>query len=39
MFNDEYPYKSSESFTMRKSFKELSNKLKKFNQKNIRNWK
>ena len=35
MFNDEYPYKSSESFTMRKSFKELSNKLKKFNPKKI----
>ena len=29
MFNKDYPYKSSESFTMRKSFKELANKIKK----------
>ena len=29
MFNKDYPYKSSESFTMRKSFKDLANKIKK----------
>ena len=29
MFNEKYPYKSSESFTMRNSFKNFSNKLKK----------
>ena len=29
MFNKDYPYKSSESNTMRKSFKDLSNKIKK----------
>ena len=29
MFNKDYPYKSSESYTMRKSFKELANKIKK----------
>ncbi len=29
MFNKDYPYKSSESNTMRKSFKDLANKLKK----------
>ncbi len=29
MFNKDYPYKSSESKTMQKSFKEMSNKLKK----------
>ena len=29
MFNKEYPYKSSESKTMQKSFKELAEKLKK----------
>ena len=27
MFNNNYPYKSSESFTMRNEFKKLSNKL------------
>lgn len=36
MFNEKYPYKSSESFTMRNSFKELSKKIKKkFNPKLI----
>jgi len=29
MFNKNYPYKSSESYTMRKSFKELAKKIKK----------
>ena len=29
MFNKDYPYKSSESNTMRKSFRDLANKLKK----------
>ena len=29
MFNNKYPYKSSESITMRNSFKELTNKIKK----------
>ncbi|MDA9062716.1 class I SAM-dependent methyltransferase [Candidatus Pelagibacter sp.] len=29
MFNKDYPYKSSESFTMRKSFKDLAKKIKK----------
>jgi len=29
MFNDKYPYKSSESKTMRKSFKDLAKKIKK----------
>ena len=29
MFNKDYPYKSSESNTMRKSFKDLSKKIKK----------
>ena len=29
MFNKDYPYKSSESLTMRKSFKKLSEKIKK----------
>ena len=29
MFNKDYPYKSSESKTMRKSFRDLANKLKK----------
>ncbi len=29
MFNENYPYKSSESFTMRKSFKDLSIDIKK----------
>ncbi len=29
MFNKNYPYKSSESKTMQKSFKEMSNKIKK----------
>ena len=29
MFNEKYPYKSSESKTMRKSFKDLSKKIKK----------
>jgi len=29
MFNKDYPYKSSESFTMRKEFKNLAHKLKK----------
>ena len=29
MFNNMYPYKSSESKTMRKSFKDLTTKLKK----------
>ena len=29
MFNNQYPYKSSESKTMRKSFKDLSKKIKK----------
>ena len=29
MFNNEYPYKSSESKTMRKSFKDLAKKIKK----------
>ena len=29
MFNKDYPYKSSESYTMRKSFKELAKKIKK----------
>ena len=29
MFNDEYPYKSSESKTMKLSFKNLTNKIKK----------
>ena len=29
MFNENYPYKSSESFTMRNEFKKLSIKLKK----------
>jgi len=34
MFNEKYPYKSSESKTMRKSFKDLSKKIKKkFNPK------
>ena len=36
MFNKNYPYKSSESKTMQKSFKSLSNKIKKhFNPKFI----
>lgn len=36
MFNEKYPYKSSESFTMRNSFKDLSKKIKKkFNPKLI----
>ena len=36
MFNEKYPYKSSESFTMRNSFKDLSKKIKKrFNPKSI----
>ncbi len=36
MFNENYPYKSSESFTMRNSFKTLSSKIKKrFRPKNI----
>ncbi len=30
MFNNEYPYKSSESKTMRKSFKDLAKKIKKY---------
>jgi len=29
MFNKDYPYKSSESYTMRKSFKDFSKKIKK----------
>ena len=29
MFNKDYPYKSSESNTMRKSFKDFANKIKK----------
>ena len=29
MFNDKYPYKSSESFTMKNSFWKLSKKIKK----------
>ena len=29
MFNENYPYKSSESITMRKSFRDLSLKIKK----------
>ena len=29
MFNEKYPYKSSESFTMRNSFKNFSKKIKK----------
>tara|TARA_B100000579_G_C22818232_1_gene849090 strand:- start:477 stop:1655 length:1179 start_codon:yes stop_codon:yes gene_type:complete len=29
MFNEKYPYKSSESLTMRNSFRELSSKIKK----------
>jgi SAM-dependent methyltransferase len=29
MFNKNYPYKSSESYTMRKSFKDLAKKIKK----------
>ena len=29
MFNEKYPYKSSESLTMRKAFKKFSNKIKK----------
>ena len=29
MFNDKYPYKSSESLTMKKSFKDLSVEIKK----------
>ena len=29
MFNEKYPYKSSESFTMRNSFKKFSYKIKK----------
>ena len=29
MFNKDYPYKSSESYTMRKSFKDLAKKIKK----------
>ena len=29
MFNENYPYKSSESLTMRKAFKKFSNKIKK----------
>ena len=29
MFNEKYPYKSSESFTMRKSFKDFAHKIKK----------
>ena len=29
MFNENYPYKSSESLTMKKSFKDLSKKIKK----------
>ena len=29
MFNKDYPYKSSESYTMRKSFKDLAEKIKK----------
>ena len=29
MFNEDYPYKSSESNTMRKSFKDIANKIKK----------
>ena len=36
MFNKDYPYKSSESTTMKKSFKELSDKIKKkYNPKHI----
>ena len=36
MFNESYPYKSSESVTMKKAFKKLSNKIKKrFNPKTI----
>tara|TARA_B100002019_G_scaffold290523_1_gene308405 strand:+ start:274 stop:1452 length:1179 start_codon:yes stop_codon:yes gene_type:complete len=36
MFNKDYPYKSSESNTMKKSFKELSDKIKKkYNPKHI----
>jgi SAM-dependent methyltransferase len=36
MFNKDYPYKSSESFTMRKSFKDLAKKIKeRFNPKFI----
>ena len=30
MFNEDYPYKSSESKTMQKSFKNLSSKIKKY---------
>ena len=29
MFNEKYPYKSSESFTMRNSFKKFSQKVKR----------
>ena len=36
MFNENYPYKSSESVTMKKAFRKLSNKIKKrFNPKMI----
>ena len=35
MFNENYPYKSSESLTMRSSFKDLAKNLKKFNPKLI----
>ncbi len=36
MFNDKYPYKSSESFTMKNSFWKLSKKIKKkFKPKNL----
>ena len=36
MFNENYPYKSSESVTMKKAFRKLSNKIKKrFNPKII----
>ena len=35
MFNKNYPYKSSESNTMKKSFKELSDKIKKNITQNI----
>ena len=36
MFNENYPYKSSESVTMKKAFRKLSNKIKKrFNPKTI----
>ena len=35
MFNKDYPYKSSESFTMKNSFHNLSKKIKKVSSQKI----